>query len=51
MSEVIRKVLNPSLKSNEVHKKFLNMHRMLENILTYYFENVLNMQEKQAITE
>lgn len=27
------------------------MHRILENVLTYYFENILNIQERQLVTD
>jgi hypothetical protein len=48
---VIEIVLNPKLKSNELLKKFGNMHRILENVCTYYFENFLNNYERAIISE
>jgi len=35
--------MNPRLTSGELLKKFGNMHRILENVTTYYFENFLNL--------
>jgi hypothetical protein len=51
MKDVIEIVLNPKLKSNEILKKFGNMHRILENVCTYYFENFLNNNERSIIAE
>ena len=41
--------MNPRLHSGEMLKKFNNMHRILENVTTYYFENFLNLQEREII--
>lgn len=49
LSEVIEVIMNRRLKSNEVLKKFGNMHRILENILTYYYEKFLNIHEREAV--
>lgn len=48
---MIELVMDPRLKSNEILKKFTNMHRILENILTYYFEKFLNIHEREAIAD
>ena len=51
MNEVIEMVLNPRLSSIELEKKFGNMDRVLENVTTYYFENFLNLNERNIIAE
>eukprot|EP00347_Sterkiella_histriomuscorum_P004436 403360465 len=49
LNEAIEIILNPRLMSGEMLKKFNNMHRILENVTTYYFENLLNLQEREII--
>ena len=49
--EVIQAIMNPRLKSAETMKKLANMHRILENVTTYYFENFLNIQERSILSE
>lgn len=43
--------MNPRLVSGELLKKFGSMHRTLENVCTYYFENFLNFQERSLIVD
>jgi len=47
--EVVQAILNPRLKSKELMKKFQNMHRILDNVCTYYFETFLSMHEREII--
>lgn len=49
LNEAIEIIMNPRLISGEMLKKFNNMHRILENVTTYYFENFLNLQEREII--
>ncbi|CDW90006.1 wd-40 repeat-containing protein [Stylonychia lemnae] len=51
LNEAIEIIMNPRLISGELLKKFGNMHRILENVTTYYFENFLNIQERAIILE
>lgn len=39
------------MSSGEILKKFNNMQRILENVITYMFENILNIQEREAIVK
>lgn len=51
LNEAIEIIMNPRLTSGELLKKFGNMHRILENVCTYFFENLLNFQERSIIAE
>ena len=51
MNKVVEIILNPRLSSSELEKKFGNMDRVLENVTTYYFENFLNLNERNIISE
>lgn len=48
-TEAIEIIMNPRLISGDMLKKFNNMHRILENVTTYCFENFLNLQEREII--
>jgi len=42
-NEAVEIIMNPRLTSGELLKKFGNMHRILENVCTYFFENFLSL--------
>jgi hypothetical protein len=42
-------IINPRLSSNDLLKRFVNMDRMLENVTTYYFENILTINTRSVI--
>jgi hypothetical protein len=46
---MIECILNPKLIAAELVKRFGNMDRILENVTTYYFENFLNLNERNII--
>ena len=47
--EVTENLINPRLQSAILLKKFGNMDRILENVTTYFFENFLNLNERNII--
>ncbi len=49
MNEVVEMIINPRLSSNDLLKRFVNMDRMLENVTTYYFENILTINTRSVI--
>lgn len=51
LNEAIEVIMNPRMSSGEILKKFNNMQRILENVITYMFENILNIQEREAIVK
>lgn len=50
MNIVVEHILNPRISSSELLKKFVHMDRQLENVTTYYFENVLTLAERSIIS-
>jgi len=42
--------MNPSLISSDMVNNFKSLNRILENVITYYFENFLSAHERSIVS-
>jgi hypothetical protein len=50
LNSVIEHILNPRISSTDLMKRFVNQERVLENVTTYYFENLLSLAERSIVS-
>ena len=43
--------MNPSLISSDMINNFKSLNRIIENVITYYFENFLSAQERSIVSK
>lgn len=44
-------IMNPSLISSDMINNFKSLNRIIENVITYYFENFLSAQERSIVSK